>query len=225
MADLHPLRQIRILEHLTQEEIAFLDKNKQCKVYKKSELVFKENSFPKALFCVFEGKVKVFQSGHDGKEQIVHLIGKGDIMGHRALCGGDRFSCSGVAMEDSRICLIPREVFMQLIHVSPKLSFRIAELLADELKEAEMKITHMAQSSVRSRLASVLLGLIDSFGYKADQKTLNVHLSREDLATLAGTTRETVTRMLKDLTTLGAIQIQGKNIQIIQPELLRTAFH
>ena len=88
-----------------------------------------------------------------------------------------------------------------------------------------MKITHMAQSSVRSRLASVLIELIDSFGYKADQKTLNVHLSREDLAALAGTTRETVTRMLKDLTTLGAIQIQGKNIQIIQPELLRTAFH
>ncbi len=208
------LYHIRIFEGIPLDVVTSVFETATFKSYKKDEFLFDEGSFPKHLICIISGKIKVFQLGVDGKEQIVHMIKSGDIMGHRAICAEDSFSCSAVAIDDTKVVLIPKSVFLELMNSNPKLGLRIAQLLANELKDAETKITHMAQDSVKLRLAFTLMELIKNYGFKNDQKTLNINMTREDLSALVGTTRESITRVLHDFDQDNIIELKGRQIII-----------
>lgn len=211
--NLDPIR-IHVFAELSREELAQISRESQRKLYKKSEIVFREGSIPRYLYAVLHGKIKVSQLGNDGREQIVHLIKSGDIMAHRAICAEDVFSGSAIAMEDSSVLLIPKLLFLRLIGSNAKLGLRVLQLLAEELKDAELKITQMAQSSVKTRLAHTLLELIRNYGFKSDRLTLNISITRENLAAMAGTSRESVTRILHEFQESGIIKLKGRQIQI-----------
>lgn len=192
-----------------------LERIKICQHYKKGEIIFQEGSYPRGLFCIYTGKIKVVQKGVDGREQILHLINAGDVMAHRAIFANDTFSCSAIAMEDTQICFIPRKPFYELAEKNAKLALKFAHLLADELKEAETKVTHTAMRSVKSRIAEALIILKDNYGLESDEQTLSITIKREELANLAGTTRETATRFLYEFQRSGFIEIKEKKIKII----------
>ncbi len=191
-----------------------MDGMKSSYVYAKGEELFQVGHHPKGIFCVVHGKIKVYQKGVDGKEQIVHLISDGNIMGHRALFGEDTYSCSAIALEDSQVCFLPKSDFYEMISKDGKLTFKIAQLLAHELKEAEDIITRTAQQSVIARLAKTLIVLYKHYGFKEDQQTINIQVKRDDLASMVGTTRETVTRTLYNLKKQEIIDLVGKEIKI-----------
>jgi len=214
-----------IFKDLTGEEQKQVDQIKSCQFYKKGELVFQAGSYPRGLYCVQSGKIKVTQRGADGREQIVHLIHDGDVMGHRAIFGEDTFSCSAIAMEDSHICFLPKAALYQMVEKNSKLALKFAHLLADELKEAEHKITHTAQRPVKDRVAEALLILRNSYGVEADGKTINVLVKREDLANLAGTTRESATRFLYALQADGLVELSGKKIALLDLQRLSDLAH
>ncbi len=213
--------QIRVFEGLAPEDEILLGGKLIRQLFRKGDILFREGSRPAFLYGVLKGKIKVFQTGIDGREQIVHLIRAGDIMGHRAICGDDNFSGTAEVMDDADIIQLPRGLFVQLLRRHPELGLRVARLLADELKDAELKITQMAHSSVRLRLAQTLLDLVASYGLKKDQLTINVLMSRENLASLAGTTRESVTRLLHEFGDMSLIVLSGRQIQIINMDALR----
>lgn len=214
-----------IFKELKNEDLLQLAENKSCKHYHKGELIFNEGAYPRGLFCVQSGKVKLSQMGTDGKEQIVHLANDGDIMGYRAILGEDTYSCSAMALEDSKVCFIPKTQFNELLENNSKLTLQIVHLLSDELKEAERKITHTAQQPVKNRLALSLISLIQNYGYEEDNITLNVSIKREELANLVGTTRETATRLLYDLQAQKIIELSGKKIKIIDEVQLTILAH
>ncbi len=209
-----PSRKCSIFENCNLELLEDLNNIKTCKLYKKGEVLFEEGKRPRGLFCVLRGKIKVYQQGLSGKEQIVHLIQDGDVMGHRALFGNDTYSCSGVAIEDSKVCFLPKTEFYDIIHKDGRLTFKIVQLLADELKEAEQNITYTAQQPVIIRLIQTLLSLQNRYGFEEDGKTLNIEMKREDLANLVGTSRETVTRYLYKLQEQEVIQLVRKKVKI-----------
>jgi CRP/FNR family transcriptional regulator len=136
-------------------------------------------------------------------------------MGHRAILGDDQYSCSSMAIEDSQVCFIPKDTFQRMLDGNPKLALRIAHLLSDELKELEKKVTHSVQNTVKERLAESILKLIDNYGFKPDQQTIDVLVTREDLANLAGTTRETATRYLYEFQTNAIIELHKKHIKVV----------
>lgn len=208
-------RLLGIFAEMNIDDVMWLNEMKHCKLYKKGEHIFKEGNYPKGLFCVNEGKMKVAQLGDDGKEQIVHLIHNGSIMGHRAILGDDQYSCSSMAIEDSQVCFIPKDTFQRMLEGNAKLALRIAHLLSDELKELEKKVTHSVQNTVKERLAESILKLIDNYGFKPDQQTIDVLVTREDLANLAGTTRETATRYLYEFQTNAIIELHKKHIKVV----------
>lgn len=214
-----------IFSGICREEMEYLDSKKECRLYKKGEYLFNEGTAPRGLFCVQKGKIKIVQTGADGKEQITHLIHDGHVMGHRAILGNDVYSGSAIAMEDSHVCFIPRTTFYQMVESNAPLALRLAHLLAAELKEAEQKITHIAQRPVKDRLAQALLSLIENYGMKEDQVTINVTIKRDDLANLAGTTRETTTRILYELQMDSIIELSGKQIRILNSKKLRSIAH
>lgn len=207
-----------------EEHVNQINEQKVCNIYKKGQTLFKEGSQPFGVFCVSDGKIKMSHLGDDGKEQIIRLVKAGDILGYRALLSGERYSASAEALEDTNVCFIPRDLFIKVLKLDSNLAFEMMKLLSDELHRAEVKLTHLAQKPIRERLAETLLFIKETYGFEQDGQTLNVRLSREEIANLVGTATESAIRLLSEFKKDGMIDLEGKKIKIIhQKELVRTA--
>ncbi len=199
---------------LNDEEAALLSSKKSCRLYKKGNEIFQEGALPYGLFCVNSGKIKLTQTGVDGKEQIIHLAKSGDVMGFRALLGNDKYSCSAFALEDSAICFIPKEVFLPMVETNAKLAMNVIHIFSGMLRDTENNITAIAQRTVKERIAQGLLLLKERYGYEKDTDVINVSISREEIANIAGTSRETAIRTLFELQKENIIELKGKKIKI-----------
>lgn len=215
-----PSRHGSVFAELHGEKLESLSQHKICGIYKKGQIIFHEESYPAGLFCIRAGAVKLFKVAANGKEQIVRLASEGNILGYRALIGGEQYAATAMAMEDSTICAVPRNIFFDLVSTDAKLSARIMQLLTTELKMAEERIVDIAHKSVKERLAEVLLLLVEKFGTKEDGVSLDIRLTREELANMIGTATESVIRLLSDLKKSGAIDLEGKVIKIIDRKAL-----
>lgn len=218
-------RHMSIFCDLQADELEELEYAKGCSTYKKGQIIFGEHSWPLGLYCINTGKIKLSQTGADGKDQIVRLAKDGDVLGYRALLSGDRYSNSAIALDDSSICFIPKDVFFKLIEKNASLSLRLMRMLGDNLKNAQQRITDMAQKPVRERLAETLLFLKETYGFEDDGVTLNVPVSREDLANMAGTATETTIRLLSDYKQEGIIELPGRKIKILDLSKLIKVAH
>ncbi|MBK7160863.1 MAG: Crp/Fnr family transcriptional regulator [Ignavibacteria bacterium] len=194
--------------------------SKKNHTFKKGEVIYIENSHPRYLFCINSGKVKITQMGTDGYEQIMHLAGDGELIGYRAILCGDKYKRTAVAMEDSSVCLIPVDIFLSCVKENQKVAFKVFQLFSKELQDAEKKVIDIAQRPVIERISQSLLLLKESFGVESDGITLKIIIRRDELASIAGTTRETATRILCELNTKQIIRLSGKKIQIINSEEL-----
>lgn len=210
--------------HLEMAELASFNDTKTCMSFKKGQTLFHEGGYPLGLFCVNDGKVKLSHSGQDGKEQIIHLAREGDVLGYRALLSAERYNATATALDDSNVCFIPKDAFFSVLRSSHGLSLEIIRLLATELRRAVDTITDLAQKPVRERTAEALLFLKETYGFEKDGITLNVILSREDIANLVGTATETAIRLLSEFKNDKIVELSGKKIRILDmPRLVRTA--
>lgn len=182
---------------------------KATSFYKKNQPLFIEGSYPRGVFCIISGKVKVFSTGETGKEQIIRIAGAGDVVGFRALFSEEPYRLSATTLEQSSIFFIKIEDFLELVHSQPELLQAVLRELSKESGERADFIKAMAQKTVRERLAIVLL-VLESI-YKDDL----INLSREDLANFVGTATETLIRLLKDFKDENLIEVQGRKIKLI----------
>lgn len=198
------------LFNLLQSDDALRIKNeKATSFYKKNQPLFIEGSYPRGVFCIISGKVKVFSTGETGKEQIIRIAGAGDVVGFRALFSEEPYKLSATTLEESSIFVIKIEDFLELVHSQPELLQAVLRELSKESGERADFIKAMAQKTVRERLAIVLL-VLESI-YKDDL----INLSREDLANFVGTATETLIRLLKDFKDENLIEVQGRKIKLI----------
>lgn len=197
---------------VTESEIETLERNKSCSYFKKDQALFVEGSIPRGVFCINEGKVKVFARGEEGKEQIIHVATTGEIVGFRAMFSGDPYSVSANTLEESNICFIGKNDFLNLVDTNPTLRNGILKELSKELGERASFIKNMAQKSVRERLAAALIILDDIYGEDM------INLSREDLANFVGTATETLIRLLKDFKDEGYIRTHVRKIELIDQD-------
>jgi CRP/FNR family transcriptional regulator len=209
--------------NLSDDQLKGLDVEKACNFYKKGQLIFFEGNKPQGLFCISQGKVKVFQTGIDGKEQILRLAKEGNILGYRALISGGSYSASAMAMEDSSVCMVPKRTFFELVQANSELSTRLMQLLSHDLKEAEHRITELAQKPVRERMAETILMLKEFYGLEGDNKTINATISRDDIANITGTATETGIRVLSDFRNEKIVDLKGKKIRILNMNKLLKA--
>ncbi len=201
-----------------------IEKEKICTYYKKGETIFKEGSRPYGVYCVNRGKIKLTKRGDDGREQIIRLVKAGDPLGYRSLLSGDMYNASAVALEDSGVCFIPKELFMGILQKDNLLTMEMLKLLSDDLRKAELQITHLAQKPVRERLAEALLFIKETYGFEADGKTIDATFSREEIANLVGTATETAIRLLSEFNKEDIIHLHGKKIVILNlPKLIKVA--
>lgn len=209
--------------NLSNEEKDILSDRKGENFYKKGQVIFYEGNHSVGLFCLYNGKVKLSKLGKDGKEQIVRFSKTGDIMGYRSLLSSEPYQATATAMEDCQICMITKDNFLKIAGENPKLSLKLIQLLSQDLKTAEQHLIDVAQKTVRERVSESLLLLKSTFGFMDDDKTINISMSRSEIADMAGTTTESAIRTLAQLSDEKIIQLDGKNISILDKNKLLIA--
>lgn len=209
---------------LHRQELDMLSDHKTTLHYKKGTPIFHEGSYPTGVYCIQQGKVKLTIQGDSYREQIVRLCKAGDLLGYRAVFGTDKLSATATTIEDSVICFIPKENFLKVIKSSSSFSLDMLSLMSRDIRIADENVTHMAQKPVRERTAEAIVLLMDTFGFEPDGKTIDVKLSREEIANIIGTAMETVVRFLTELRKDKIIDLKGKQIIVEnKTELIRLA--
>jgi CRP-like cAMP-binding protein len=188
--------------------------------YHKGQLIFQQGSRISGLHCINKGKVKVSKVSANGKEQIIRLAKEGDVLGYRSLMIGNTYSTAAVALTDCVICQVPRLDFLSIIKQNSQFSDSLTLLLAKSLGQAEERMLHTAYKSVRERLAEALLLLHEVFQPETNT-VFSIPVSRDDLAALASTAKETASRLLSEFRDEGLVVTQGSRITILNVEKLR----
>lgn len=201
------------------ESLKKLSEERNVRIYKKKDDVYKEGSYPKGIYFVSKGKVKTFQTNEMGKELITELHKEGDFFGYLSLLQDEKHSSTATALEEAEIYMIPKEDFFSLIYKNAEVSRKFIEILSNNLRANEQQLVKLAYNSVRKRVAEALVKLSDTYKKEGEQK-FSMKVSREDLANLVGTATETVIRTLSDFKDEKFIEISSGKITILNYDKL-----
>jgi len=207
------VKQLNSLKALSKDELLRVSKCKTSKTIKKGEVIFEEGEILNGVYCVKDGICKLTKLSANGKDQIVKMVVKGDLLGQRAIVTDERSNLQAIALNDMEVCFIPKSEILNDLHKNPEFTFDVLKEMASNLKEADDIIVNMAQKSVKQRLAETLIYIHTNFGTNPDG-SLNVVLSREDFANIVGTATESAIRVLSQFKKEGFISTSGKQIKI-----------
>jgi len=202
-----------------EEWIPALDANRKCYDFRKGELLFREGDDLKGMYFINKGLVKVHKKWGNEKELILRIARDGDIVGHRGLGADLIYPVSGTALEPTDVCFVDLDFFNSTLRVNHDLLFGLMMFFAAELKESEKRMRNMAHMTVKGRIANALLFLKNKFGV-TPEGTINLLLSRQDLASYTGTTYETLFRVMNELAEENAIRLNGKSITLVSEDIL-----
>lgn len=200
-----------------------LSSDRNVNHYKKKHVIYSEGNHPNRLFYVQKGKVKLFKSNDDGKDLTIGLYGEGEYFGYMALLENSVYRENAEALEDADIAMIPREEFDSLINENPIVMKKFLQLLAGNVSEKENQLIGLAYNSLRKRVADALVLLKNKFGKGEPQ--FAIHISREDLANIAGTATESLIRTLSDFKAEKLIDIKDGNIVLLNEKRLENLFN
>lgn len=204
--------------------VQYLAESGNVNHYKKKQIIYTEGNHPVRLFYIEKGKVKTFKTNDDGKELTVGLFNEGDFLGYTALLEETVYKENAEAIEDAEIAVIPREDFEKLINSNAGIQKKFIQLLAKNVSEKEEQLLNIAYNSLRKRVADALITLQNKYKKEADA-IFSMHISREDLANIAGTATESLIRTLSDFKNEKLIEIKDGNISIVNEKKLAALFN
>ncbi len=188
----------------------------QSRFIKKEKSFSGRGAYPSGIFYVTDGKIKKYKVDKDGREQIIYVANSGELLGYHAVLSEDRYPDSAAALEESKIAFIPKEDFLDTLQQSDVLNRRLLKTLSHEFAVLANSLTMYAQKSVRERLALQLIVIREK--YKVNfmpGMPVEINMSRDDLASLVGTARENVVRVLTDFEESGIVETKGRKIIVL----------
>ncbi len=214
-----------LLAELEDSDLSTLSSRKSRITYKKGQVVHHENTPPMGLFCIHSGKVKVSSTRPDNTERILHIAKEDEFLGYTSLISDDDYTTTATVMEEATICFIPKEDFLAVLGRNPVFMDRMIKLVCKDLGIAELKLSHFVGKSVKERLATALLMLKETYGLDGqDSQQIDINLSRKDMASIVGTSTETVIRLLSEFKSSGLIDIEGRKVRVSDaPNLAKVA--
>jgi CRP/FNR family transcriptional regulator, polysaccharide utilization system transcription regulator len=202
------------------DDLKQLSSDRRIRSYKKKEVVFSEGNTPNYLYFLAKGKVKTYLAHRYGKELITTLYKEGDFFGYTALLEDQPYSETAETLEESEVCLIPKEDFFALMYNNLSVMKTFVRMLSDNVQEKEKQLVNLAYSTVRKRVADALVLLQKRYD-KKDEKNFSISISREDLANIVGTATESLIRTLSDFKEEKMVELKGSNITILNLEKLK----
>lgn len=214
------VREFSALKALTKDELITMSHCKTATTIKKGEAIFLEGENVKGVFCIKEGVCKMTKLSANGKDQIVKLTQRGELLGQRSLISDEPTNLSAIAVEDMEVCFIPKSEILGFFTKNNNFSMNVMKSVCGDLKEADDTLVDLAQKNVKERLAQTLLYLEEKFGVLEDN-SLKLQLSREEIASIIGTATESCIRLLSEFKKLGLIELNGKKITILNKVKLK----
>ncbi|MGN0002800.1 MAG: response regulator [Sphingobacterium composti] len=198
-----------------------LVKEARVKVYKKKQLIYEEGDSPVYVYYIVKGKVRTFLYYQDGRELSTNIHTDGQFFGYESILLNEGYTESASALEDTEVALIPKEKFFELMFNKPVIATKFIKLLSGNVKEKEEQMLGFAYDSVRKRVANTLVHVASKTVETPEQDEVVIRISRDDLAALAGTANETISRMLADFKDEKLIIKEGNAIRIYSIEKLK----
>lgn len=213
--DISILRKIPLFEDLEDHEIQNICELIQSRFYKKNNVILLEEDFGDTLFVINIGSVKITRINEDGKEVILSILRDGEFFGEMSILDGESRSANVIAMEDSEVLILKRNDFLELMERYPKMAIHLLEELAHRLRRSDRHIESLSLSDAEHRVGNALLRLAEDLGvHRKGVVTIDDLPLQQDIANMAGTSRETVSRMLKMLEAKELIEREGRMLKI-----------
>ncbi|AWK52577.1 Crp/Fnr family transcriptional regulator [Clostridium beijerinckii] len=214
---------VPIFENLNNEELLEIVKTINHKEYSKGDIIFTEGNVANTLYFINEGKIKLYKYTKDGKEQILHVLSEGDFFGELELIKISKYGFNSKAIVNSKICTLTKDEMKDIIMRKPEIGIKVLETVGERLAKVESLVQNLATNDVDSRMAYLLTDFIDKYGVSIENNiSIELPLSREDMANFIGVTRETISRKLKKFEEEKLIKIVGtKKIIILDQEGLK----
>jgi CRP/FNR family transcriptional regulator/CRP/FNR family cyclic AMP-dependent transcriptional regulator len=223
MTHLDFLRNVSLFESLDQQELEALSEVTFTRTFSKDNVIILAEEEGDTLFILKKGQVKVSIVSEEGREVILSLLGPGSVFGELSLLDGKPRSANVVATEETDLLMLRRADFLQLIYKTPQIATALLAELATRMRKTDRQIEGLALLDVTSRISDTLLQLATEQGAEtADGVTIESRPTHQELANMSGTTRETVSRVLKRLEGQGYINRNGRKITILREEAWKT---
>ncbi|MBI3005213.1 MAG: Crp/Fnr family transcriptional regulator [Ignavibacteriales bacterium] len=219
------LRNVPIFSDLEDKDLLRIVKLGVRQKYKKGNIVVLEQESGAALFVIITGKVKVVRTDEDGREVILSMFGPGEFFGEMSLLDGLARSASVVATLKSELFMIHRRDFLQLLEEYPQVAISLLAELAMRLRKADMQIKSLSLKDAAGRVANVLLMLSDDLGvFRKGKVEIEDLPLQQDIANMAGTSRETVSRMIHHFIRNSEVDLKGNKLTINDYETFRKKY-
>ena len=220
------LSNVPIFSDLDDETLGKIVKSGIIQSFKKNSIILSEEDTGSALFVIAEGKVKISRSSNDDKEVILAILNESDFFGEMSLLDGMVRSATVTSIEDSKLFIIQRSEFLDLLKKYPEVSIALLTELTKRLRGATMKIKALSLKDAEGKVATVLLQLADDVG-KIRQGVVEIdHLPlQQELANMAGTSRETISRTLHSFAKKGWVELDGSRLRITDYEKFKEMFN
>ncbi len=215
LAGLNELRQT-ISSKKTLKELA---EESNTNTYKKKQFVYKEGNNPHYLYFIVKGKVKTFKTHDDGKDLVMDLYSTGDFLGYITLLEGGAYKEHAETIEETELAMIPKKEFEELINSNPDISRKFVSMLARNIVAKEEQLLGIAYNTLRKKVAEALVSLQKKY-HLNKSVPFQVDVSRDDLATIAGTASESLIRTLSDFKSENLIDIRSGKVIITDEKKL-----
>jgi CRP/FNR family transcriptional regulator, cyclic AMP receptor protein len=188
----------------------------------RGDRLFEEGASGNQLYVVLDGKIKLTRTAADGRENLLSVLGPGEMFGELSLFDPRPRTASAIAVTDSRLGALAHDDLRSWLTGRPDVALHLLQALAQRLRRANDVMADLVFTDVPGRVAKALLDLADRFGEARDGGLqVNHDLTQEELAQLVGASRETVNKALADFAARGWLQLSAKSVLLIEPERLR----
>jgi CRP/FNR family transcriptional regulator len=218
MDDLGDIKTIPLFEGLERSQLFNIANIVQQRLYRRGEVIFLEGDEGRGFYIVKAGQVRVYKVSAEGKEQILHLFGSGEVFGEASVFTGQGFPANAKANMDTTCLFIPRDAFIGIIRKDPALALNMLAVLSLRLKRFTLLIEDLSLKEVPGRLSTYLLLHSQK---SPDQEELVLEVSKGQLAALLGTIPETLSRILTRMTRLGILKSEGSRVRILDKSALQ----
>ncbi|MBP6334249.1 MAG: Crp/Fnr family transcriptional regulator [Bacteroidia bacterium] len=210
-----------VLKRCTTECLELLSNLKKVSFFLAGQRIIMEGSPASGMYFIESGQVKIYKSDRRGREVILRFAKPGDVIGFNASEDSNEYQISAMAISDTTVCFLESELFTKLANQFPELAIELLGFYKKELSITEQRSLKLATLTVVQKVADAILTMEVAFGTQGLNKPLNLVLSREDIARLAGTTKEQVSKIMSELKSQHIIETKGKSISILQTEKLK----
>ena len=223
--DLEILRSIPLFSELSDEELTDMAKHAATQIYKKDNMVLIEEEVGSTMFVILNGRVKISRISDEGREVILSILVDGDFFGEMSILDGETRSANAVTLEDTEMLIVRRENFLRMLQDYPQIAINLLKELAHRLRRSDAQIKSLSLQNALGRVASTILRIADDSGTIKHGKVEIASLPpQQDLANMAGTSRETISRVIKTLNQLGYVKKEGSKLIILEYDRFQQDF-